>query len=107
MVRRLVDVEPTNNHRPTPGEKKLLHFVLGDPICETSQTVAVFYYVLVPIILTIIFIILYSPYFDKAVGGYVDTVNGRLLTKATIFLIITFVVLAIYVKWQRQVIICK
>ena len=103
----------TNNYIP-PGtrntnkdEQNLLDFAVGERLCEESYISHSFNLFFLAVILSLLFLILASPYVDKLMAPRIPDPTYRLIAKALLFFIIAYIIDTIMMSWRSRKNFCQ
>ena len=114
MVIAVADIKPKNTHRLSKVKEKELKSVIGSPTCNSSSFKAIIYFLGLPVAITILAAIIFSdkfsPIFNIPKKSICNRTDNSMYLKAcqiSLFFILSFILIAFYMKWQKDVTICK
>jgi len=102
MVIRLKDVSTSDKHRIPPELQDKLHKTFGENKVKDGSIHLIIYFLVAPIIITIIAALIFSPKMTKLLQkNHGSTGNYIWGTKILLFFFFIFVILAFHSKWVR------
>lgn len=107
MVRNIRSLRPHNRNLISDSKRKLLHKAIGHGKCIYSTVDLAIYYLLGPLIISIVVMILLSHHVQNILKYNVKSELMRILIVGLIVFAIAFVVFRWYCVWQVRKAHCK